>query len=69
LEFPSFYPARFALGRIYFENKQYEKSLDVYQSLYSDFENKTDSKKYKKEKENLRENIQTVMAQIKRKGH
>ncbi len=63
-EFPQFFPARFALGRIFFEKKQYAKSLEIYQSLYSDFENKADSKKFKKEKENLRDNIKTVMAAL-----
>lgn len=62
---PTFYRARFALGRFYYENKDLNKSLSVYQDLYTDLE-KVDSPQAKEYKQACKENIQRITAELAR---
>ncbi|MGB4267638.1 MAG: tetratricopeptide repeat protein [Spirochaetota bacterium] len=62
---PSFYRARFALGRFYYENKDLNKSLSVYQDLYTDLE-KVDSPLAKEYKQACKENIQRITTELAR---
>ncbi|MCX8123918.1 MAG: tetratricopeptide repeat protein [Spirochaetes bacterium] len=62
---PTFYRARFALGRFYYENKDLNRSLSVYQDLYTDLE-KLDSPLAKEYKQACKENIQRITAELAR---
>ncbi len=62
---PTFYRARFALGRFYYENKDLNKSLSVYQDLYTDLE-KVNSPLAKEYKQACKENIQRITAELAR---
>lgn len=62
---PTFYRARFALGRFYYENKDLNKSLSVYQDLYTDLE-KMDSPLAKEYKQACKENIQRITTELTR---
>lgn len=62
---PTFYRARFALGRFYYENKDLNRSLSIYQDLYTDLE-KLDSPLANEYKQACKENIQRITAELTR---
>ncbi len=61
---PSYYRARFALGRFHYENKQPQRALSVYEQLYADLQKLPDSARVKEYRENCRQNIQRIMREI-----
>lgn len=62
---PKFYRARFALARFYYENKELDKSLSIYQDLYTDLD-KMDSPLATEYRQACKENIQRITSEMAR---
>ncbi|MFA5520047.1 MAG: hypothetical protein WDA74_12395 [Spirochaetota bacterium] len=61
---PDYFDAHFALGRFYYENDEKNKSLSVYQNLYSLLESKKESFQITELKKNCQTNITQLMMEI-----
>ncbi|MDY6935393.1 MAG: tetratricopeptide repeat protein [Spirochaetota bacterium] len=63
-----YYRARFVLGRFYYELGRLNKSLSIYESLYSDLNTLTDSPQTKEYRKSCQENIERIILELSRKG-
>lgn len=64
---PANYDARFALGRFHYELEDLEKSLQVYESLYSDLEKLPNNDISVTYKRNCRDNIERIKSELVKK--
>lgn len=60
----NFYRARFTLARFYYELKNPQKALSIYENLYSDVNGLSDSKTVREYKQNCKDNINRIMLEI-----
>ena len=65
---PSYYEARFALGRFYYEDRNPQKALSIYEQLYADLEKQPESARVKEYRKNCRQNIERIMREISERG-
>lgn len=63
IDIPSYYPARFALGRMFYEDGLNSQSLAVYQSLLNDLNNQKENSLVKEYKKNASQNIDRLIAE------
>jgi tetratricopeptide (TPR) repeat protein len=59
-----YYSARFALGRFYYETGKKNRSLAVYEDLYSDLQKKKDSPLMKEYRKKTKKNISRIMMEL-----
>lgn len=62
-----YYLARFALGRFYYELEKLERSLSVYEALYSDLQGLKGSSQIEEYKKGCKINIERLMRELARK--
>ncbi len=63
----TYFPARFALARVHYEQNRPERALAEYESLYSDLMSQPDSPLMKEYRENCKKNISRLMMELSRK--
>lgn len=63
VETPTFYPARFALGRMFYEEGYKTQSLAVYQLIISDLNGEKETSLVKEYKKNASKNIDILISQ------
>ncbi len=63
---PDYYPARFALARVWYESGNPAQALSVYESLYSDLQRKKDSPLVDQLKTKCKKNISRIMLEMSR---
>ena len=61
---PTYYNGRFALARMYYENGDPAASLSVYEDLYDALSKEEDSPTIREYRENCRDNITRLMAEL-----
>lgn len=59
-----FYRARFTLARFYYEMKNPQKALSIYENLYADIKGLPDSTDVREYKQNCKKNIERIMLEI-----
>ncbi len=64
---PTFYRARFALGRMRYESGNLPGALAVYENLYEDLKKKPDSPRLREYKEKASGNITRIMSELNRR--
>lgn len=63
----NYYPARFALGRFYYETGRPQRALNVFERLYSDLDSLAGSPQIDEYKRNCRDNIERLVKEIAEK--
>ncbi len=63
----TYFPARFALARFYYERNNPERALSEYEALYSDLQSQKDSPLVKEYREDCKKNISRLMMELSRK--
>ena len=64
---PSYYRAKFALARFYYEEKEPAKSLLIYEALYEELKSKKSSKQMKEYLDKSRENLTRLQTELLKK--